>query len=175
MVDMMEVTTTQDSFLHHAYSEPDDSDSEMAYPPSSAITSEVSSLVPSEASSAVASESELPSAATSESELPSAVASESNLHLPKIKQSRSKIQAGIQNFFRVLTKDEVQALQVKRKRATSDDEASRAEHIRKEKERKVNHRREGNRLSQQRHREKLKKVEIKQGIRDSDGNLIKVS
>ena len=163
MMDIMKVTTTQHPFLHHDYSGPDDSDSDMAYPPSSAVTSEASSFVPSEASSAVA----------SESELPFAIASESNLHLPRITQPKSKKQAGIQNYFHVLSKDEAQ-IQPKRKRATSDDEASRAKRIRKEKERKLNHRREGNRLSQQRHREKLKKVEIKQGIRDSDGKLIKV-
>ena len=147
-------------FSHSNYSASGDSDSEMFYPPSSGG--------PSEASSAMVSESDLPSAVASEADLPL----QSNLH------PVSKKQAGIRDFFRALTEDEVEAVQTKRKRTDSDVEADRAVRRQKEeqtKEKKLSRRREGNRLAQQKHRRKLAAIDIKTGVRDSDGKRIQVS
>jgi hypothetical protein len=154
---MVESTSFQ-PLLHFSNPPSGDSDSEMSYPPSSVITSEMSS--------AAASESDLPSPAISDSDLPLQ---------SKVKESKPRVQTGIQNFFRVLSEAEIKAQQAKRKRADSDDEALLAERVRKKKERKAADKRERNRLSQQKCREKLKKVEIKKGIRDSDGKLVQVS
>jgi hypothetical protein len=143
--------------LHFDNSPFGDSDSDIFYPPSSAATSEFSS--------AAASESDLPSMVVSESELPSQ---------PKIKQPKSRVQTGIQDFFRVLSEAEIKAQQAKRKRADSGDEALQVEHRRKQKEREAAQKKERNRLSQQKRREKLKRIEIKKGIRDSNGKLVQV-
>jgi hypothetical protein len=147
---MVESTSFQ-PLLHFSNPPSGDSDSEMSYPPSSVITSEMSS--------AAASESDLPSPAISDSDLP----------------LQSRVQTGIQDFFRVLSEAEIKAQQAKRKRADSGDEALQVEHRRKQKEREAAQKKERNRLSQQKCREKLKKVEIKKGIRDSDGKLVQVS
>jgi hypothetical protein len=158
---MLEATSTQ-TLLHGHPSAFGDFDSDIYYPPSS--------VVPSEASSAI----------TSESDLPSAIASEPDLPLPLIKTQKSipKVQSGIHNFFQILSKDEIQAIQAKRKRADSDDEVRKAENVRKierKREKKLAHRREGNRIAQQKCREKAVKVEIQSGIRDAAGNLVQVS
>jgi hypothetical protein len=92
-------------FHHPNCSTSSNSDSEMFYPPSSGI--------PSEASSAVVSESDLPSAIVSESDLPPP----SHLQPPAPKK-----QTGIYDFFQALSEDEIQAAQAKRKRANSEAE-----------------------------------------------------
>lgn len=133
----------------------------MFYPPPSGV--------PSEASSAVVSESDLPSAAVSDSDL---------LFPPKGLSAHKK-QAGIQEFFRVLSEDEVQAAQAKRKWVDSEEEeADRAQRRKKEekqKQKKLNSRRENNRLAQQKHRRKLVEIDIEKGVRNSEGELIQVS
>ena len=77
--------STETLFHHHNYSTFGDPDSDTSYPPSSAVTSGASSAIPSE------------------SDLPSAVASESELLLPsKINKPGFMKQTGIHNFFQVL-------------------------------------------------------------------------
>ena len=100
-----EIPLIKTLFSHSNYSASGDSDSEMIYPQSSGG--------PSETSSAMVSESDLPSAVASEADLPS----QASLH------PVSKKQAGIYNFFQALTEDEVEAVQTKRKRTESDVEA----------------------------------------------------
>ena len=160
------------SLYHHDHSTPNDSDSDVFYPPSSAV--------PSETSSAVVSESDLPSAAASESDFPSAVASESDLLLqPQSRSSGSKIQTGIHAFFRVLPEDEIQALRAKRKQANSEaEEADRAKRRQKEKEereQKLIVRREQNRIAQQKHWRKVVVADIQAGVQGEDGKMIQVS
>ena len=134
----------------------------MFYPPSSGISSE--------ASSAVVSESDLPSAAVSDSDL---------LVPSRKKPSAHKKQTGIQDFFQVLSEDDVQAAQAKRKRVDSEEEeverAQRRKKEEKQKEKKLASRRENNRLAQQERREKLTAIDIKAGVRGDDGKLIRVS
>lgn len=102
----------------HIHSASSNSDSDMLNPPSSAVSSESNS------------------AAVSESDLPSAVASDSDLLFPPIpSKSGSKKQAGIHQFFKTLSKHEVQAMQAKRKRVDFDEEeADRTERRKKEEE-----------------------------------------
>ena len=119
-----ETPSAETLFIHyHDHSTPNDTDSDIFYPPSSAVPSETSSAVVSESDfpSAV-SESDFPSAVASEYDLPSAVASESDLLQPQGRPSGSKIQTGIHAFFRVLPEDKVQALRAKRKQANSEEE-----------------------------------------------------
>ena len=103
-------------FLHHPnYSTSSNSDSERIYPPSSGM--------PSEASSAVASESDLPSAVASEPDLPSTMVTESNILVQShLQPSEPKKQTGIYDFFRALFADEIQLVRAKRKRANSEEE-----------------------------------------------------
>src|SRR5579872_1714392 len=177
---IMPTTPTKiQKFSHHHFIS-DDSDSDGIYPPISADPSEVSSAAISEASSAVASEasfiavSEVGSAVVSESDVLSGVASESDLlPLPKTKKPVPKSQVGILDFFPVLSESDIQAQRAKRKRVDPDEEAKQAEDVKRVQERKLAKKRERNRISQQKHQELAKKAEIKQGKRDSQGNLIK--
>ena len=158
-----EIPLNRTLFHHSNYPTSADSDSEMYYPPSSGV--------PSEASSAAASEPDIPSAVASEADLPP----QSHLRPPAPKK-----QAGIQDFFRALTEDEVEVMQKKRKRkrTESEEEADRAARQRKEeqrKEKKASARLEANHLAQQKRRKKLTTIEIQTGVRDSDGNQIPVS
>ena len=150
------------SIHHHGYSTSGNSDSDSFYPPSSAV--------PSETSSAVVSESDLPSAVASESDLPPQ---------PKNRLSMSKTQTGIHSFFRVLTADEAKAARAKRKWTNSEEEeADRAKRRQKEenqREKKLAVRRKQNTISQQKSRKKALVAEIQAGKRDIDGKLIKVS
>lgn len=75
-----------------------------------------------------------------------------------------KTQTGIQSFFRVLSEDEVRTLQTKRKRADSGEEVDPVARWKRGQERKLVHKRERNRINQQTHREKLKDIEIRDGI-----------
>jgi hypothetical protein len=134
------------------------SDSDGSYPPFSAV--------PSEFSSAAASESDLPSALASEPDPPSS---------PKVKKSMFRAQTGIQDFFRVLSEDDARTMQTKRKRVESEEEFDPVEHSRRKQEKKLIIKQGRNRVNQQRRREKLKKIDIRDGIRDNDGNLIQVS
>lgn len=81
---------------HYHHSPVSNSDSDMHNPPSSGV--------PSETSSAVVSESDIPSAVASDSGL---------LLLPITKSSGPKKQTGIHRFFQVLSEDEIQAAQAK--------------------------------------------------------------
>ena len=134
----------------------------MFYPPSSGISSEASSAV------------------VSESDLPSAAVSDSDLFIPSRKKpSAHKKQTGIQDFFQVLSEDDVQAAQAKREWADSEEEeVEQAQHRKKEekqKEKKLASRQENNRLAQQKHRKKLTVVDIEAGVQGDDGKLIWVS
>ena len=137
---------------YNIHSASSNSDSDLINPPSSAISSEPSS--------AVASDLDL-------------------LFPPMAKSSGPKKQTGINQFFRTLAEDEVQAIQAKRKRVDSEEEeADRAKCRKKEeeqKQKKLISRRDRNRVSQQNHRDKLVKVDIHRGVRDNSGKLIKVS
>lgn len=95
-----------------------------------------------------------------------------------LRPSPPKKQTGIYDFFRALTEDEAEAARAKRKRTDSDEEADRAARRRKEEqkqEKKLAARREGNRLAQQKSRRKRVMIDIKTGVRDSDGKRIPVS
>lgn len=166
--EQMEITSANKLIFHNNNSTPDNSDSDMPYPPSSAV--------PSELSSAAASESDLPSVVASEPESPSMVALEPNLLPPhKVKLPMAKMQTGIQSFFRVLSEDEVQAKQAKRKRADSVEGFDPAENWNRKQEKRHVHKQERDRVNQQNRRLKLKGIEIRDGIRDSDGKLVQVS
>jgi hypothetical protein len=175
----MEITPAEPHILHsNDFSTPGHSDSDMAYPPSSAVHSELNSAAASESDfpSAVVSEPDLLSVVASEPDLPSVVASDPELLAPpRIKQPRLQTQSGIHNFFRVLSEDEAQAMRAKRKRADSTGEFDPVEHWNRKQEKKLIQKRERDRIHQQNHRLKLKKIEIRDGVRDSDGELIKVS
>jgi hypothetical protein len=159
----VETPSTGTLFIHHHdYPISSNSDSDTFYPPSSAV--------PSEASSAVVSESDLPSAVASESDLPLR---------PQLRQSVSKTQTGIHAFFQVLSEDEIQAARAKRKRANSEEEEAdrtgRRWREEKQRDRKLAVRWDQNRVAQQKHRKKAVVVDIQTGVRDSDGKLTQVS
>jgi biopolymer transport protein ExbD len=123
-----------------------------------------SSGVPSEVSSAVTSDSDLPPPPP-----PS----------PPPKSSKPVQQTGLLNFFSAVPRDEVHAAWGKRKRDNWErDEEARIEVTRKQekwKQEKLSDIREGNRLSQQKRRKKIQKQEIKAGMRDEDGKKVQVS
>jgi len=165
-----ESSSTRALFPHSDYSASGDSDSDMLYAPSSGV--------PSETSSAGVSESDLPSAVASEADLPSKSHLLTSMPKSHLRSSIPKKQTGIYDFFWPLTEDEVEASRAKRKRTGSDEEADRAARREKEeekREKKLAVRREGNRLAQQRYRKKRVEIDIKSGIRDSDGKRIPVS
>ena len=147
---------------YHNHSATSNSDSDIPNPPSSGIPSEPNS------------------AATSEFDLPSAVASDSDLLLPpKIKSFGPPKQTGIHQFFKVLTEDEIQAVKAKRKRIDSEEEDADWVGWRKKEEdqrqRKLVFRRNKNHIAQQKHRDKLVKINIEIGMWNANGKSIQVS
>ena len=84
----MKISSTNAHSLQDNYSAFGNSDSDVSYPPSSAVSSETNSAMASELSSVVVSESDLPSEVVSEPDLP-----------PSPKIQRSQKQTGIQDFF----------------------------------------------------------------------------
>lgn len=123
----------------------------------------LSSGVPSEVSSAVTSDSDLPPPPPS---LPS-------------KSLKPVQQTGLLNFFSVVPGHEAHATWGKNKRKNRErDEEERAEIRRdeeKRKQEKVLVRRKNNNLAQQKHRKRIHDQEIKNGIRDEDGKKFQVS
>ena len=120
-------------------------------PPSSGVSSEVSSAV------------------TSDSDLPP---------IPPSNSSKPAKKVGLFNFFTPISASEAHAVWKKRKRENQEkDEEERAEIERREeewKQEKLSDIRARNRLSQQKRRKRIHGEEIKVGIRDKDGNKIQV-
>ena len=136
--------------------------------------------MPSEASSAVASESDLPSAVASEPDLPSTMVTESNILVQShLQPSEPKKQTGIYDFFQALSADEIELVRAKSKRASSEEEEAdwvvRRQKEQQQKEKKADARWEKNQLAQQKHRSKLVTIDIQTGVRDSSGKRIQVS
>ena len=120
----------------------------------------LSSGVPSEVSSAVASDSDLPP-------------------LPPSKPSKPVQQTGLLNFFSVIPGDEAHAAWGKRKRDNQErdkEERTRVMHQEEEwKQEKLLDMCGCNCLSQQKCHEKIQKQEIEAGIQDEDGKKVQVS
>ena len=96
------------------------------------------------------------------------MASDSDLLLPsKIKSFGPQKQTGIHQFFWVLTEDEIQAVQAKRKRVDSEEEDQR--------QGKLVSRRNKNCIVQQKHRDELVKIDIDINMQNANGKLVQVS
>lgn len=126
----------------------------------------------------------LPPSSGAPSEVSSDVASESDLPPPQLpaaskSSSKPKQQTGLQDFFPTMPADEVHAAWSERKRKNREkDEENRAEVEYKEgkwKERKLTIQRERNLISQRKHRKKVREGEIRSGIRDKDGKKVQVN
>lgn len=139
----------------HDYTDQSVSGISAHFPPSSGM--------PSEVSSAVTSDSDLPP-------LPSPA---------PFKSSKPAKQTGLLNFFPTVSAGEVHAAWGKRKRENQErDEKERAEVMRQEeewKQEKLSDVRERNRLSQQKRRKRIHGQEMKTGIRNEDGKKSQVS
>jgi hypothetical protein len=117
------------------------------------------------------------------SEVNSAVTSDSDLPppppLPLFKPSKSIKQTGLSSFFSTIPAEQANAAWGKRKRENREmEDEKRAKVKRREeewKEEKLLEKREGNRLSQQKRRDKIKQQEVKAGIRGDDGKKLQVS
>ena len=113
------------------------------------------------------------------SEVSSAVTSDSDLPPPPSKSSKPVRQTGLLNFFSVIPGDEAHAAWGKRKRDNQEaDEEKRAKVKHQEEEWKqenLQDMRKRNRLSQQKHRKKIQMQEIEAGIRDESGKKLEVS
>jgi len=121
----------------------------------------------------------LPPSSGVPSEVSSAVTSDSDLPPPPHKPAKPVRQTGLLNFYSVIPGGEAHAAWGKRKRDNQEkDEKERAEITLQEgrwKQKKLLDTREHNRLSQQKHRKKIWEQEVKTGVRDEDGKKLQVS
>jgi len=120
-----------------------------------------------------------PPTSNAPTEVSSPVVSDSDLPPPQTQPSKPIQQTGLLNFFPIIPADEAYATWRKRKRDNLErDEEERAEIMQEEKEwreEKLVDVRERNLLSQQKHRRRIKDQEIQAGIRDKDGKKLPVS
>ena len=112
-------------------------------------------------------------------EVSSAVTSDSDLPPPSFGSFKKTKQTGLLNFFSAIPADEAHAVWSKRKRdnqGRDEEERTEAKHQEEEwRETKRQKQRDNNRLSQQKHRKKIKNQEKKAGIQDESGKNLPVS